>query len=175
MPSRSPWQSVVGWVLIVIGVLGGLQNLSQPSPTLINAALFIALGVGLIRRWSVKRMAIIVASVLVIPAVIWFALSSSETNTNSKSIAELNRLGDRALGTRFRVSGDVTDLLRDGSGVHFTLVSTENSETSKLQVTYNGVEPLPDAFRAGSLALVDGKLSADRVFHASRVHTMARR
>ena len=105
-------------------MLGGLQNLSQPWTTLITAALFIALGVGLIRRWSVKRMAIIVASILVIPAVIWIALPSRETNTNSKSIAELNRLGDQALGTRFRVSGEVTDLLRDGSGVHFTLVPT---------------------------------------------------
>ena len=118
--SRSRWPSVVGWILIVIAVLGGLQALSRGGApeAVVTMALMIALGLGLIRRWSGKRIAITLASILLIPTVVLVFATSSPIRTNSKSIAELNRMGDQALLTSFRVSGDVADVVRDGVTNH---------------------------------------------------------
>jgi hypothetical protein len=49
--TRSAWPSVVGWFLIAIALLGGVQQLSNPG-TLPTMLLMIILGAGLIRRWS---------------------------------------------------------------------------------------------------------------------------
>ncbi len=71
------------------------------------------------------------------------------------------------LGRSFRVGGLVTEhtLKRESGGltVHFELTDTVRS----IPVVFTG--PLPDLFKEGKGAVVDGKLEADGVFHASEV------
>ena len=97
----------------------------------------------------------------------WLAAGGiQETKTYYKTIAELNELGDKGKEHRLRVGGDIADsITRHGREVRFTLV--ENKLT--LPVVYNGIEPLPDTFKAGAQALVDGKLGTDGVFHATQI------
>lgn len=50
---RSPWRSAISWLLIVIGLWGGLQNLATGADsigTLITMVLLIVAGVGLISK-----------------------------------------------------------------------------------------------------------------------------
>jgi general secretion pathway protein G len=73
-------RSVIGWILIGIAVIGGGQQLSEKGflgsviETLPTVAFMVALGVGLIRRWSGKRIGLTLASVLAIPMFLVIAL-----------------------------------------------------------------------------------------------------
>ena len=93
--------------------------------------------------------------------------SISETKTYYKEISELHHMGDKALGQHLRVGGNVEagSIVRTGRDVAFVL--TQNN--LKLRVVYSGMDPLPDTFKDGAQALVDGRLGADGTFQAGRV------
>jgi cytochrome c-type biogenesis protein CcmE len=42
-------------------------------------------------------------------------------------------------------------------------------DTRALPVAYAGIDPLPDTFRDGAQALVDGRMDRDGTFHASKI------
>jgi cytochrome c-type biogenesis protein CcmE len=98
----------------------------------------------------------------------WLAVGGiNETKTYYKTIAEVDAMGSRALAERLRVGGDVQQgsIVRNGREVQFAL--TQDGKVMK--VVYNGIDPLPDTFRDGAQALVDGKLGQDGVFQASKI------
>jgi cytochrome c-type biogenesis protein CcmE len=68
---------------------------------------------------------------------------------------------------RMRVGGDVVDgtIVRAGNEVRFTI----HQDALKLNVVYDGIEPLPDTFRPGAQALADGKMRPDGTFHATKI------
>ncbi len=106
--------------------------------------------------------------VAIVGTLAWLAAGGvNETKTYYKEIKELNAMGDRAMNTRLRVGGDVQtgSIERSGSEVRFTLAQQDR----QLKVVYSGIDPLPDTFRDGSQALVDGKLGTDGVFRASKI------
>ena len=95
--------------------------------------------------------------VAIIGTLVWLAAGGiNETKTYYKTVAELNQMGDKALGERIRVAGDVKEgsIARDGRQVSFTL----EQEALSLQVVYDGIEPLPDTFKGGAQALADGRI-----------------
>jgi cytochrome c-type biogenesis protein CcmE len=109
-----------------------------------------------------------VLMVAIIGTLVWLAAGGiNETKTYYKTVAELNEMGDRAMGERLRVAGDVEEgsIVRDGRQVSFTLTQ----ESLVLKVVYDGIEPLPDTFRDGAQALADGKMGEDGVFRASKI------
>jgi cytochrome c-type biogenesis protein CcmE len=71
------------------------------------------------------------------------------------------------------VGGDVeaNSISREGRDVHFVLVQEKDGVKRRLNVVYNGIDPLPDTFKdnAPCQALVDGKLGSDNVFHATKL------
>jgi cytochrome c-type biogenesis protein CcmE len=106
--------------------------------------------------------------VVIVGTLVWLAVGGiNESKTYYKTVAELNQLGDEVLGKRLRVAGDVESgsIVRKGREVAFTL----QQENLRLNVVYNGVDPLPDTFRDGAQALADGKMGEDGVFRASRI------
>jgi len=116
---------------------------------------------------------------LIIAAILgtlgWLAAGGvKETASYYKEIAELERLQpDQKIDKRLRVGGDVelNSISRDGRDVHFVLVQEKDGVKRRLSVVYNGIDPLPDTFKdnAPCQALVDGKLGADNVFHATKL------
>ena len=91
--------------------------------------------------------------------------SISDSSSYYKTIAELQKM-TKGKDHRLRVGGTVSDtIVRHGKEVQFTL--TEDNLT--LPVVYAGTEPLPDTFKPEALALVDGKMGADGVFHATNI------
>ena len=106
--------------------------------------------------------------VAIVGVLVWLAVGGiSESKTYYKTISELNAMGDRAKGQRIRVGGDVVagSIVRSGAEVRFTL----KQDARRLNVVYNGVDPLPDTFKDGSQALADGRLGDDGSFHANRI------
>jgi cytochrome c-type biogenesis protein CcmE len=105
---------------------------------------------------------------VVLGTLAWLAVGGiSETKTYYKTVAEIRQLGDQAAEKRLRVGGDIAanSIKRNGADVSFTLAQ----DSMRLQVVYNGIDPLPDTFRDGAQALADGKLGSDGVFHATKI------
>lgn len=91
--------------------------------------------------------------------------SISETSTYYKSISELQQM-TKGKDHRLRVGGDVADsIVHHGKEIQFTL--TQDKLT--LAVVYAGNDQVPDTFKPGAQALVDGKLGPDGVFHATKI------
>jgi cytochrome c-type biogenesis protein CcmE len=105
----------------------------------------------------------------------WLAAGGiNQTASYYKEIAELDRLApNEKVDKRLRVGGDVelNSISRDGRDVRFVLVQEKDGVKRRLNVVYNGIDPLPDTFKdnAPCQALVDGKLGADNVFHATKL------
>jgi cytochrome c-type biogenesis protein CcmE len=98
----------------------------------------------------------------------WLAADGiQETKTYYKTISEVAAMGDKALDSRIRVGGDVEQgsIVRTGGEVRFVLKQDQH----RLNVVYQGSEPLPDTFRDGSQALADGKLMPSGTFQASKI------
>ena len=112
------------------------------------------------------KFGLLIAAVL--GTLAWLAVGGIiETKTYSKTVAELKQLGDHAQEKRLRVGGDIApnSIKREGANVSFTLAQ----DKLRMQVVYNGIDPLPDTFRDGAQALADGKLGTDGVFHATKI------
>ena len=98
----------------------------------------------------------------------WLAVAGSgEAKSYYKTIAELRQMGPDAAKKRVRVAGDIEkdSIKRNGGEVAFVLVE----QSQKLNVVYNGTEPLPDTFRDGAQALAEGKMGPDGAFHAAKI------
>lgn len=106
--------------------------------------------------------------VVVIGTLVWLAAGGvRDSGTYYKTIGELRQMGAEAQGKRLRVGGDVEEgsIVRTGGQVRFVL----HQDNLRLNVIYEGTDPLPDTFRDGAQALADGKMGPDGVFRASKI------
>jgi cytochrome c-type biogenesis protein CcmE len=105
---------------------------------------------------------IIVATLLVLAYV-----GFTQSKTYYHTISELSTLQGSALHQRMRVSGNV----RNGSINHLDgrvdFVLEESGRA--LPVSYVGSDPLPDTFKGGAQALVEGNLTPQGSFVAQQV------
>jgi len=105
---------------------------------------------------------IIVATLLALAYV-----GYTQSKTYYHTISELPTLSGSTLHQRMRVSGNV----RAGTIVHLdgrtNFVLEEQGKI--LSVSYVGSDPLPDTFKDGAQALVEGRLQPDGSFTAEQV------
>ncbi|HTW67271.1 MAG TPA: cytochrome c maturation protein CcmE [Bryobacteraceae bacterium] len=112
---------------------------------------------------------------VVIGVLTWLGMGGvNESKTYYKEIKEVKAMGVHADTERLRVNGYVQQgsIVRDGAKVSFILHETPGmlqNDPERLEVVYNGADPLPDTFKDNAQALADGKLGQDGVFHASKV------
>jgi cytochrome c-type biogenesis protein CcmE len=105
---------------------------------------------------------IIVATLLALAYV-----GYTQSKTYYHTISELPTLSPSALHQRMRVSGNVragSISHRDGR-VDFVL----EEEGKALPVSYVGNDPLPDTFKDGAQALVEGRMQPEGAFVAEQV------
>ena len=106
---------------------------------------------------------------LVVGTLGWVAASGVNDDTASyyKTISDIEKMDANAKMKRLRVGGDIEkgSIKREGKQVSFVLVE----ESRKMTVRYDGNEPLPDTFRDGAQALVDGRMEPNGVFHAAKI------
>lgn len=110
----------------------------------------------------------IVAALLVVGVVAWLAISAgSQSKSYYVTISELQAMGNKAYSRNLRVAGNVApgSINHVGTNATFTLLEQGKS----LQVSYQGAEPPPDAFKDDAQALAIGTYSRDGVFHATQL------
>jgi cytochrome c-type biogenesis protein CcmE len=105
---------------------------------------------------------IIVATLLALAYV-----GFTQSKTYYHTITELTTLHGSALRDRMRVSGNVRAGSIDHMPGRVDFVLTEQGKD--LTVSYVGRDPLPDTFKDGSQALVEGKMMPDNRFVAEQV------
>lgn len=91
----------------------------------------------------------------------------TQSKTYYHTISELSTLSAPELHQRMRVSGNVRGGSiehRDGR-VNFVL----EEQGKALSVSYRGTDPLPDTFKGGAQALVEGRIQPDGSFVAEQV------
>ena len=107
------------------------------------------------------------AGIIVIALTCMAWLGAEQSKTYYHTISELATLPEAAAQQRMRIGGDVqSGSIQHLSGrVDFVLVE----EGKTLPVSYVGTDPLPDTFKDGAQALVEGKVTPDGRFVAETV------
>ncbi|HXN73099.1 MAG TPA: cytochrome c maturation protein CcmE [Candidatus Acidoferrales bacterium] len=114
------------------------------------------------------RSKFLVGSAIIVVTLISLAyVGFTQSKTYYHTISELSALHGASLHQRMRVSGNV----RNGTIAHVPgaveFVLTEQGKD--LNVSYVGRDPLPDTFKDGAQALVEGKMRPDNRFEAEQV------
>jgi cytochrome c-type biogenesis protein CcmE len=107
------------------------------------------------------------SGIIVITLISLAYVGYTQSKTYYHTISELSTLQGTSLRQRMRVSGNVKNgtISHVPGGVNFVL-----SEQGKdLRVSYVGRDPLPDTFKDGAQALVEGKMTPDNRFVAEQV------
>ena len=105
---------------------------------------------------------------VIIGAVLYLALSGfQEGKAYYRTLKELDTLGPNTSSQRLRIAGIVTDgsIRRNGTEVTFQL----EQEHRRLVVRYVGDQPIPDTFKDGVEAVVEGERQADGSFEADQI------
>jgi cytochrome c-type biogenesis protein CcmE len=110
----------------------------------------------------------VIGSGIIVATLLFLAyVGFTQSKTYYHTISELSTLQGSALHQRMRVSGNV----RAGSISHVDgrvdFVLEENGKA--LPVSYVGSDPLPDTFKDGAQALVEGRLMPQGAFVAQEV------
>jgi cytochrome c-type biogenesis protein CcmE len=91
----------------------------------------------------------------------------TQSKTYYHTITELSTLQGSALHQRMRVSGNIQAGSIDHLPGRVDFILIEQGKT--LPVSYVGHDPLPDTFKGGAQALVEGKMMPDNRFVAEQV------
>ena len=101
-------------------------------------------------------------------AVIWLGMSGyEEGKAYYKTADEFVKLDRKDQGKRIRLMGNVAkgSIQREGSALAFAV--TLNGVT--VPVVYRGTDPVPDTFKDGAQALIDGSMGDDGRFAARQI------
>lgn len=112
-----------------------------------------------------KRIALIVGGLVTLGAAAAFVLNALDSNIALYVTPTEVAAGNIPQGKAFRIGGLVKEdsIRRDNLTVHFVITDT----AKEIPVTYTGI--LPDLFKAGKGAVVQGRLGADGIFTATEV------
>jgi cytochrome c-type biogenesis protein CcmE len=114
------------------------------------------------------RMKFILGGALVIAALAWLGfMGFQESKAYYITIDEYSSMHESLQGKTLKLAGDVVagSIDRTKSQMEFVIASREN----RIKVRYTGKEIIPDTFKEGSKALVEGIVAADGVFQASHI------
>jgi cytochrome c-type biogenesis protein CcmE len=116
---------------------------------------------------KVRSKFLVGSGIIVITLVSLAYVGFTQSKTYYHTITELSTLRGMSLRQRMRVSGNVKNgtISHVPGGVDFVL--TEQGRD--LRVSYVGRDPLPDTFKDGAQALVEGKMMSDNRFEAEQV------
>lgn len=119
-----------------------------------------------------NKLKFIGGSAVIILAVIVLAIQGMQDDTSmsySKSVSEVNLLGERAKTLALKVNGQLKkgSIVRNGLDLDFIITEGQ----SELQIHYIGVDPIPDTFNneMDAEVIVSGKLTNAGIFNAERI------
>lgn len=114
-----------------------------------------------------RRKFLVGSGIIILTLVSLAYVGFTQSKTYYHTIAEVATLQGPALRQRMRVSGSVRAGTIQHLPGHLDFVLEE--EGKSMPVSYTGSAPLPDTFKDGALALVEGRLMPDGHFEAEQV------
>jgi cytochrome c-type biogenesis protein CcmE len=115
-----------------------------------------------------KKIRFTVGFAVIVAAIAYFAIAGfQEGKAYYRTIDELEQLGPSAEGKRLRVAGVVKPgtIERQGKDLGFVL----QQDALTLAVHYTGSAPVPDTFKDGAEAVVEGRQRPDGTFEADHI------
>ncbi len=113
-----------------------------------------------------KKLKFAIGIGIILAVVIWEAVSGfQQSKTYYFTVNEL--ISGKTAHQRVRVGGIVAadSIQRHGSEVTFRLAQ----DASSIPVTYVGTDPLPDTFKGGAQAIIEGEFTMNGEFRAEKV------
>lgn len=115
-----------------------------------------------------KKIRFMTGFAVIVAAIAYFAIAGfQEGKAYYRTIDELEQLGPGANGKRLRVAGLVKPgtISRKGKNLEFQL----EQDALTLDVVYLGSSPVPDTFKDGAEAIVEGERRTDGTFEADHI------
>lgn len=121
-----------------------------------------------IHHMAKKKMRFMIGFAVIVAAVAYFAVAGfQEGKAYYRTIEELHAMGNNANGQRLRVAGLVKpgSIDRQGRDLNFKIYQ----DNLELAVNYTGSAPVPDTFKDGAEAVVEGQQRPDGTFEADHI------
>ncbi|HMW34167.1 MAG TPA: cytochrome c maturation protein CcmE [bacterium] len=115
-----------------------------------------------------KNIKIIAGVLLVGGTLVFLAISGfDEGKSYYKFVDEVQAMGEDAYTKKLKVHGNVVDgsIRKNGSQLEFVI--TRNGAT--MPVKYIGKDPVPDTFKDGCEAVIDGRYKKDGTFEGTQI------
>ena len=117
---------------------------------------------------SNPRVKFVVGSLVIVAALAWLGfVGFQESKAYYITVDEFRAMQGRAQGKTLKVAGDVVEGSIDRAKSPLEFVIGHQGQTLKVQ--YIGKEVLPDSFKDGSKAVVEGTITLDGVFQAKHI------
>lgn len=114
------------------------------------------------------RKKFVIGSFVIIATLIVLAyVGYTQSKTYYHTITEVQGMHGSILEQRMRVSGNVKDGSIQHVDGHVDFVLEESGKT--MPVVYTGTDPLPDTFKDGAQALVEGHVASNGHFQAEQI------
>lgn len=114
------------------------------------------------------RTKFILGGIIIVGALIWLGfVGFQESKAYYITVDEYGTMKSSLEGKTLKLAGDVVagSIDRSKPQMEFVIASPETS----IRVRYTGSDIIPDTFKDGSKALVEGKVGADGVFNARHI------
>jgi cytochrome c-type biogenesis protein CcmE len=110
----------------------------------------------------------VIGGVVVVAALTWLGfVGFEESKAYYITVGEYASMGNRVEGKNLKVAGDVLEGTIDRTKTPMEFVIGHEGKT--LRVKYVGKDVIPDTFKDGSKAVVEGTVASDGVFQARHI------
>ncbi|HKQ85540.1 MAG TPA: cytochrome c maturation protein CcmE [Candidatus Acidoferrales bacterium] len=116
---------------------------------------------------SARKKFVIGSFIIIATLIILAYVGYTQSKTYYHTISEVSSMHGSILQQRMRVSGNVKDGSIQHVGGHIQFMLEEEGKT--MPVVYTGTDPLPDTFKDGAQALVEGHLASNGHFQAEQI------
>ncbi len=114
------------------------------------------------------KLKFILGGAVIVAALVWLGfIGYEESKAYYITVEEFSGMGGQLQGKTVKVAGDVVDgsIDRSKTPMEFQIASKGKS----LRVRYIGKDVIPDTFKDGSKAVVEGVVASDGVFQARHI------
>ena len=114
------------------------------------------------------KVKFIIGGVVIVAALAWLGfVGFEESKAYYITVDEFSAMSGNVDGKTFKLAGDVVpgSIDRSKPQIEFVISSRDNS----IKVRYVGTQVIPDTFKDGSKALVEGKPGPDGTFQAKHI------
>lgn len=114
------------------------------------------------------RLKFVLGGGVILAALVWLGfVGFQESKAYYITVSEYASMHNRLEGKTVKVAGDVVEgsIDRASGGLRFAI----SSQGQTLQVRYVGKDVIPDTFKDGSQALVEGVVTPEGVFQARHI------